>query len=97
VRLPARPPLPRSRGSQIYLGQLVVVTVGLLLTVLGLWRAGVATIGASFLLSALLRAVVPQSHDGMLRVRGRVFDVVWTGLLGAALFFLAFNIPGQPG
>ena len=96
MRLPALPPLPRSRGSQIYLGQLVVVTIGLLLTVLGLWRAGVATIGGSFLLSALLRAVVPQSHDGMLRVRGRVFDVTWTALLGAALVFLAFNIPGQP-
>ena len=72
------PPLPRSRGSQIYLGQLVVVTIGLLLTVVGFWRAGVATIGASFL-------------------RGRVFDVTWTALLGAALVFLAFNVPGQPG
>jgi len=93
---PSLPPLPRSRGSQIYLGQLVVVTIGLLLTVAGLWRAGVATIGGSFLLASLLRAVVPTSHDGMLRVRGRVFDVVWTAVLGGALVFLAFNIPGQP-
>ena len=43
------------------------------------------------------RSVVPVSHTGMLRVRGKFFDMLWMTLLGVALIVLALVIPEQPG
>jgi len=89
--------MPRSRGSQLYLLQLVVVVVGLAMVVAGPWRAGVAVVGAAFIVGSAARSVVPVSHTGMLRVRGKLFDMVWMTLLGVALVVLALVIPDQPG
>jgi hypothetical protein len=87
---------PRSRGSQIYLLQLVGVFVGITLVVLGHWRVGVGIVGATFLVGAAARSVVPVTHTGMLRVRGKAFDVFWMTTLGVALVVLAIVIPPQP-
>lgn len=87
---------PRSRGSQIYLALLTGVAVGLVLVLVGPWRAGVLVIGLSFVLGALARAVVPQDHLGMLRVRGRTFDITWMATLGVSLSVLALVVPPQP-
>lgn len=89
--------VPRSRGSQIYLMLLSAVAVGLVLVVTGPWRVGLGVMGAAFVLGALSRAVTPTSHQGMLAVRGRFFDVVWTLVLGGALVVLAFVVPPPPG
>ncbi|MFD1859538.1 DUF3017 domain-containing protein [Aeromicrobium camelliae] len=88
--------LPRSRGSRIYLAQLVAVAVGLLLIAVDAWRLGVGVIGASFIVAAGLRAVVTPDEHGMLRVRGKVFDIAWMLLLGVALVTLAIVVPPQP-
>ncbi|MGA8986543.1 DUF3017 domain-containing protein [Aeromicrobium sp.] len=88
---------PRSRGSQFYLLHLLAVLVGLVLVVAGPWRAGVIVIGVAFVVGAVARSVVPISHIGMLRVRGKAFDVFWMTTLGVALILLAIVIPGQPG
>lgn len=88
--------LPRSRGSLVYLIQLFVVAAGLALVAAGLWRAGVALVGASFVAAAALRAVVTPDQYGMLRVRGKAFDMGWMLLLGVSLVILAVNIPAQP-
>ena len=88
---------PRSRGSQFYLLQLLVVLVGLGMVVAGPWRTGVAVVGGAFIVGAVARAVVPVSHTGMLRVRGKAFDILWMTLLGVALVALALVIPEQPG
>ncbi|MRJ76344.1 DUF3017 domain-containing protein [Aeromicrobium sp. SMF47] len=95
----ASPPVrgPRSRGSQLYLLQLLVVLVGLVLVVVGPWRVGIVAIGAAFVVGALARSVVPIDHTGMLRVRGKAFDIFWMATLGSALIVLAWVIPGQPG
>lgn len=89
--------MPRSRGSQIYLLLLVAVAVGLGLVVSGPWRSGLAVIGGAFVVASLARVVVPADHVGMLRVRGKIFDVVWTMLLGASLLVLAVVVPPPPG
>jgi len=89
--------LPRSRGSQFYLLQLVAVVVGLVLVGLGQWRAGVMAIGLSFVAGSLARSVVPIDHTGMLRVRGKAFDMMWMATLGVALIVLPLLIPDQPG
>ncbi|KQX74916.1 MULTISPECIES: DUF3017 domain-containing protein [Aeromicrobium] len=88
---------PRSRGSQFYLLQLVAVVAGLALIALGQWRLGVGGIGLAFVAGALARSVVPIDHTGMLRVRGKAFDIVWMTTLGVALLVLPFLIPNQPG
>ena len=89
--------MPRSRGSQFYLVQLVAVVAGLALIALGQWRVGVAGIGLAFVAGAFARSVVPIDHTGMLRVRGKAFDIVWMTVLGVALVVLPFLIPDQPG
>ena len=88
---------PRSRGSQFYLLQLVAVVAGLALIALGQWRLGVGGVGLAFVAGAVARSVVPIDHTGMLRVRGKMFDVVWMSTLGVALVVLAVVIPGQSG
>lgn len=88
--------LPRSRGSQFYLVQLVVVAAGLVLLGLGSWRSGVAVVGGSFVVGAVARLVVPVEHTGMLRVRSKIFDMTWMTLVGVSLVLLALVIPDQP-
>lgn len=88
---------PRSRGSQLYLLQLLAVVSGLGLVVAGPWRIGVAVVGGAFIVGAIARSVVPVSHTGMLRVRGKAFDMLWMTVLGVALVVLALVIPDQPG
>lgn len=87
---------PRSRGSQFYLLLLVGVAVGLLLVVSGPWRAGLMVVGITFVLGALARVVVSAEHVGMLRVRGKAFDVFWTSTLGISLCLLALLVPPGP-
>jgi hypothetical protein len=87
---------PRSRGSQIYLLQLLGVFIGIVLVVAGHWRVGIVVVGATFLVGAAARSVVPLSHTGMLRVRGKAFDMFWMTTLGVALVVLAIVIPPQP-
>ena len=88
--------VPRSRGSQIYLLLLLGVAVGLALVAVGPWRLGLVTVGGSFVVGALARVVVPQSHVGMLRVRGKVFDVFWMTTLGVSLVVLGIVVPPGP-
>ncbi len=86
--------LPRSNGSRIYLLHLVAVATGLVLVTTDWWRAGILVVGASFIVAAACRTVVPLDHTGMLRVRGKAFDVFWMGFLGVALVVLALVVPG---
>ena len=85
--------LPRSHGSRIYLLHLLAVAAGLVLIGTGPWRAGVVLIGASFIAAAAARTVIPLDHTGMLRVRGKLFDVTWMGFLGISLVVLALIVP----
>ncbi len=88
--------VPRSRGTQAYIVLLLLVLVGLALVALGYWRRGILVVGATFLASATLRAVVPEEHKGLLAVRGRGFDIAWTTLLGASLLVLGVVIDPGP-
>ncbi|MGJ9411443.1 DUF3017 domain-containing protein [Aeromicrobium sp. CF4.19] len=88
--------VPRSRGSRIYLLLLLGVAGGLALVGLGAWRVGVLAIGVSFLVGAVARVVTPQDHVGMLRVRGKAFDIFWMTTLGASLVVLSVVVPPGP-
>lgn len=87
--------LPRSHGSRVYLALLLVVAGGLAAVALGHWRGGVVAIGAAFIAGATARIVVTEEHTGMLRVRGKVFDVAWMVVLGVSLIVLAIVVPPQ--
>ena len=87
---------PISRGSQLYLVQLVVVAAGLVLVLFGLWRTGLDVIGGAFVFGALARAIVPVEHEGMLHVRSKPFDIFWMATLGVALIALAIVVPPPP-
>lgn len=79
------------------LDRVLLALVGLVLVAVGLWRAGIIAMGLAFVAGAIARAVVPIAHTGMLRVRGKFFDVCWMATLGVSLIILAWVIPGQPG
>lgn len=88
--------VPRSRGSQFWIVMTVAIAVGLVLVAIGYWRKGLAVMGATFTAGAVARLVIPEEHSGMLHVRGRTFDVVWTAFLGVSLTVLAIVVPPGP-
>ena len=57
------------------------------------FRLGCSVLGSSVLFAAVARAVLPARTVGLLVVRGRAFDVLVLGALGAALVVLAVVVP----
>jgi hypothetical protein len=88
---------PSTFGGLIYLIVVATTVAGLCLVAFGPWRRGIALVGVAFLFAAGMRLVINEGEAGMLRVRGRWFDVVVLAGVGAALIALATNIPDQPG
>jgi hypothetical protein len=60
------------------------------------FRRGAILVAASVILGAWMRALLPTSRIGLLRVRGRVFDVATMAVLGVALAVVALVVP-TPG
>lgn len=98
---PAEPSQRRRRpstfGGLIYLVVVATTIVGLSLVAFGPWRRGIALVGVAFLFASGMRLVINEEEAGMLRVRGRWFDVTALAGAGVALIALATNIPDQPG
>jgi hypothetical protein len=88
---------PSTFGGLIYLIVVATTVVGLCLVAFGPWRRGIALVGVAFLFASGMRLVIAEGEAGMLRVRGRLFDVVALAGVGIALIALATNIPDQPG
>ena len=61
------------------------------------WRLGVRVVAGALLAAAALRLVLRQRDAGMLAVRHRLTDVFLLSAVGVLLFFLAGDIPDQPG
>lgn len=94
---PERRRRPSTFGGLIYLVVLATTLVGLCLVAFGPWRRGIALVGVAFIFASGMRLVINEGESGMLRVRGRWFDVTALAGVGAALIVLATNIPDQPG
>ena len=95
--VPERRRRPSTFGGLIYLVVVATTVVGLGLVAFGPWRRGIALVGVAFLFAAGMRLVINEGEAGMLRVRGRWFDVAALAGVGTALIVLATNIPDQPG
>lgn len=87
---------PSTIGGVCYLMMLLVTLGGVAVTVAVEWRLGVRVIGGSLIGLAALRLVMPEEQAGMLAVRRRWVDVALLVAVGAALLFLASDIPDQP-
>ena len=87
---------PQTLGGAVYLIVVAVSVAGLAVAAFGSWRRGIVLIGCALLFAAVMRLVIHEDNAGMLRVRGRWFDVLVLAGTGAALVALAANIPNQP-
>ena len=57
------------------------------------FRRGTLLVAASVILGAWLRALLPAGRCGLLRVRGRPFDVATMLVLGVSLVVVALAVP----
>ncbi|WP_328996754.1 DUF3017 domain-containing protein [Kribbella sp. NBC_01245] len=71
----------------------LVAVAGLFILTFDGWRRGAALIAAGVLLAGFLRLVLSDDRAGLLRVRGRTFDIFFLGGVGAVIFLLAVIIP----
>jgi Protein of unknown function (DUF3017) len=70
------------------------VCVGLGVVVgLDRFRRGTLLVAASVILGAWLRALLPAPRCGLLKVRGRAFDVATMLVLGVSLVVVALAVP----
>lgn len=83
-------------GGVIYLVVLGVAAIGLIVVATADWRIGVGVLGAGLLIAAAGRLALGEHESGMLRVRGKTFDVITLSGLGVLLIVLALVIPNQP-
>lgn len=88
---------PSTLGGLVYLLVVAVSIAGIGIVAFGPWRRGVALIGVALLIGAAMRLTLREKDAGMLRVRGRIEDVIMLSGVGTALIVLASNIPNQPG
>lgn len=87
---------PSTTGGIIYLAVLAGVVVGLAIVAVGAWRAGIVTMGASFGLALVARAVLPDERAGMLRIRRRFVDLTAMAICCGGMLILAAVIPHSP-
>ena len=71
---------------------LAIVASGLVLIALAYWRRGTVALACAMLLAGLLRLLLSERVIGVLAVRGKVFDVTFYALVGAAMLALAIGV-----
>lgn len=86
---------PSTTGGIIYLIVITGVLTGVGLAGAGVWRVGVVTMGTSFALAFVSRAVLPDERAGMLRIRRRFVDLTAMAICCGGLLILAAVVPGR--
>ncbi|MDI5971354.1 DUF3017 domain-containing protein [Streptomyces sp. SL13] len=86
--------LPAPARQWPLLTVLAGVALGLILTAADAFRVGLILVGASLLLGAVLRWLLPEV--GMLAVRSRFTDLITYGVPGAAIVILTLMAQPDP-
>lgn len=73
---------------------LVLVAVGLVLAVVGVWRVGLVVAGLALCVGGVLRLALPPVRLGVLVVRARALDALMLVAVGVALAAVALGLPG---
>jgi hypothetical protein len=71
----------------------LVGLTGLVVLTFNDWREGVLIFAGGVLLAGVLRAALSDDAAGLLRVRGRMFDVMVLLGAGAAILLLGLIVP----
>ncbi|MEV8374928.1 DUF3017 domain-containing protein [Kribbella sp. NPDC056861] len=71
----------------------LVAVAGLITLTFYDWRNGILIFAGGVLLAALLRVMLSDNAAGLLRVRGRMFDIVLLVGVGSAIALLGLIIP----
>jgi len=95
MRSPEASAAARSLRQWPLLILVVGVAAGLVVSLLGeaTWRLGGYLIGASLLVGALERILLPDRQAGLLEVRSKPFDVMVLALTGLAILVLSYYVP----
>jgi len=72
---------------------LAAACTGLVVVASDHFKRGTVVFAMAICVAALLRAVLPSRAAGLLRVRGRVVDVVTLAVLGAVTLLAAIAVP----
>lgn len=75
---------------------LAVVAVALILIATAHWRRGAFTLGIAMLVGGTLRWSLSERSAGVLAVRGRRFDVLFSYVLGLFLILLTVGMLPVP-
>lgn len=75
-----------------YVAVVAVLAAGMVLIGLEYWRRGLFVFGAGTGLAAVLRAVLPERRQGLLRVRSRWFDTAVLALASIAILVVSWGI-----
>lgn len=91
VGLKPSPLSPRLQYGLVVLFVLGVVASGLF-ALTEHWRRASFTLGAALLWLSVVRMTCDSKVLGVLAVRSRHFDAIYTGIMGAAMVFLATSV-----
>ncbi len=72
---------------------LTCVGISLVIVLLDSFRRGAVALATSLVLAFFLRLVLPDSEAGLLKVRGRVVDLIVLGALALGLLLSALWVP----
>ncbi len=87
---PSRLPRGVQRAGVLLFVLGIIVAAGFLVT--EHWRRATFTLGAAMIFLSVLRLLCDSRITGLLAVRSRRFDAAFTGVLGAAMMFLALSV-----
>lgn len=96
---PSRKPTPIFGSAAVHLPQwpislvLCGMAIGLIVVATNSVHTGCIVLGASVAVAFLLRLVLTDRDAGMLRVRGRVADLIVFGSFASGLLLFAFWVP----
>ncbi|SDB89275.1 Protein of unknown function [Raineyella antarctica] len=68
-----------------------IMAAGVVVIGLGHWQVGACIVGGGMIVGAVIRAIVPSSQAGLLRVRNRPIDVTGMLVVGVGIIVMVIS------